>query len=216
MAEEAKSKAEGTEIVLVEDSTSSSSDPDLLDPSIPHPLQFTWTFWYALPSTETTKRGWQKRHTKLRDVKTVQEFWQVFNNFVAPSKLADGGDLHFFRAPVEPEWEDHYNAQGGAFQLFLPVADNNGEHADYVWLKLLLHMIGDHFDDADEICGLILSRRSRRYRFALWIKTASDQDARKRIALQMRQWSMLDTQNKIQFRAHEDVKNNKKNTMKTY
>jgi len=103
---------------------------------------------------------------------------------------ADGGDIHFFRAPVEPEWEDHYNAQGGSFQMFLPVAENNAEHADYIWLKLvkpffqiflekgnglceLLHIIGDHFDDADEICGLILGRRLRRYRFSLWIKTAS-------------------------------------------
>merc|ERR1719499_1492085 len=204
MAEEdKKGSKKNAEVASQESSDTQSSDPDVLDPEKAHQLQFSWSFWYALPSAESKSRGgWQKRHTRLKEIRTMQDFWHVFNNFVAPSSLVDGGDIHFFRSQAEPEWEHHYNTQGGSFQVFLSMPDTNSDQADHIWLHILLRMIGDHFEDADEIVGLILSRRSKGYRFSLWIKTASDQEARKRMGRQLREWCKLDPSTRIQFRSH--------------
>merc|ERR1719499_267 len=206
---------------VTESQTSSdSSSLNELDPDTVHKLQFNWSIWYSAPTSDVTKRGWLKRHQKLIDMTTVQDFWRVFNNFVAPSALDEGADIHFFRQNVEPEWEDHYNTQGGAFQLFLHLQTTNfaqlAEHADAVWLNILLHMIGDHFDDADEIVGLIVSKRHKGFRFSLWIKTASDVDARKRIAKQLRRISDSDNTNRIKFMSHEDSKVNNSKGAKFY
>lgn len=188
---------------------SGENKSDTLNNDIPHKLQFSWTTFYSPPKTDTSKR-WMKRHGKLADITTVQDFWRVFNSLVPPSQMPDGADIPFFRMGHMPEWEDQFNHQGGTFMLFLHNSIQNSESnelADKVWLNCLLNIIGDQFDDADEICGLIVSKRQKGIRFNLWIKTASDVDARKRLAMQFLRFANLgDPKHQIKFWSHEHAK----------
>lgn len=41
----------------------------------------------------------------------------------------------------------------------------------------LLAMIGEQFDDGEEVCGVVLQIRSKEDRIAIWTKTASSEAA---------------------------------------
>ncbi len=44
------------------------------------------------------------------------------------------------------------------------------------WLKLL-GMIGEQFDEGDEICGAVVSVRAKQDKISIWTKTASNEAA---------------------------------------
>jgi len=206
------------ETETTQETSQTNNENETLDVETPLRLQFSWTFWYAPPHVDSSQKEWG-RHKTLIDVHTVQEFWRVFNNLVAPSNMPEGSDLHFFRLNVQPEWEDQYNAQGGTLTLFLPVTnfEEQGELADAVWVSLLMNIIGDCFDDADEICGITISKRTKKpFKFALWIKTASDAGARKRIAKNFRSFTHTDSTVKIKYMSHDDQKSRGKKKAKIY
>lgn len=41
----------------------------------------------------------------------------------------------------------------------------------------LLAMIGEQFDDGEEVCGVVLQIRSKEDRIAIWTKTANNETA---------------------------------------
>jgi translation initiation factor 4E len=48
---------------------------------------------------------------------------------------------------------------------------------DQLWLNILLAMIGEQFDEGDEICGAVASVRARQEKIALWTRTATNKVA---------------------------------------
>lgn len=66
-------------------------------------------------------------------------------------------------------------------------------------------MIGDQFDDADDICGVVVSRRESTNRLGLWVKHADDKDAVKRIGKQLKDINRI--RSRIYFYSHDDAKN---------
>jgi translation initiation factor 4E len=48
---------------------------------------------------------------------------------------------------------------------------------DQLWLNILLAMIGEQFDEGDEICGAVASVRARQEKIALWTRTATNEAA---------------------------------------
>jgi translation initiation factor 4E len=66
-----------------------------------------------------------------------------------------------------------------------------------------LAMIGEQFDEGDEICGAVVSVR-RQDKIAIWTKTASNEAAQVSIG---KQWKdILDYSEKISYLVHEDAK----------
>jgi len=207
------------------ESTTVNAEPtinssDVLDPDTLYKLQFPWSIWYKSPPDDPSKRqhSWVARHAKLVDFNTIQGFWRIFNNLIAPSTLKEGADIYLFRLNVEPKWEDHFNQAGGNFFFYLAPQGGYDQQldADAIWLNLLLHIVGDHFDDADEICGLIVSKKSKGFRFNLWIKTANDMDARKRIAKQLKKIACFTKDRSVRFISHEDKMNSRQKPAKVY
>lgn len=45
-------------------------------------------------------------------------------------------------------------------------------------------LIGEQFDEADEICGVVASVRQRQDKLALWTKTATNEAAQVKIIIQ--------------------------------
>ncbi|XP_075516490.1 eukaryotic translation initiation factor [Primulina tabacum] len=165
----------------------------------PHKLERKWTFWYDKP-----KQGaaWGSSLRKGYTFDTVEEFWCLYDQIFRPSKLPGNADFHLFRAGVEPKWEDPECASGGKWT----VTSNNTKKADLddMWLETLMALIGEQFDDANEICGVVANVRQKQDKLSLWTKTAANE------ALQMgigRKWKeIIDVTDKIYYNFHDDAK----------
>jgi len=180
-------------------------DPDTLNPEDELSLQYRWALWYAAPKSKDKEKKWDtERNKKVVEVGTVKEFWRVFNNLAPPSTLKEGSDLQLFRAGVSPAWEDAFNAKGGTWTYRIST-DDTTQKLDTAWFNTVLTMIGDQFDDADDICGVVVSKRSNSNRLGLWIKHADDRDAVKRIGKQLKEMNRI--KSRIRFLSHDDAKN---------
>ena len=58
-------------------------------------------------------------------VKTVEEFWKVYDYLKRPSELPTTTDYHFFRSHIKPTWEDESNEKGGKWIVRLPKGKYN-------------------------------------------------------------------------------------------
>jgi len=170
-------------------------------------LQFRWSLWYNAPrDMDSDNKRWNQERVKLVvEFGTVQEFWRVFNNLCPPSNLPDGADLYLFRAGVSPAWEDPFNSKGGSWTYRIP-KDDGTHKIDTAWFNSVLTMIGDNFDDADDICGLVLSIRAKTNRMQLWVRHADDREAVRRIGKQFKDINRIKQQTKIFFYSHDDQK----------
>jgi translation initiation factor 4E len=178
---------------------------DTLDADEELKLQYRWALYYSPPKSKDKEKKWDEaRLKKVVEFGTVREFWRVFNNLTPPSTLKEGADLHLFRGGVRPEWEDSFNQKGGTW-TYRVSKDDTSQKLDTCWCNTVLNMIGDQFDDADDICGIVVSVRAGTNRVALWIKHADDKDAVKRIGKQFKDINRIKT--RIFFYSHDDAKN---------
>lgn len=74
-------------------------------------------------------------------------------------------------------WEDPANAHGGRWVLTLREQSNMaGARAaheallDRSWMWLVLGLIGEHFDDDDQVTGAVCSLRAKGDRITLWLR----------------------------------------------
>jgi translation initiation factor 4E len=84
--------------------------------------------------------------------------------------------LLFLSSVRRPVWEDPLNISGGKWILRL----RKGV-ADRLWEDLVLGVIGEQFDEEDEICGCVLSVRSQEDILSVWNRDEKDSVACNRI-----------------------------------
>lgn len=185
--------------------SASPAKPDTLNHDDDLSLQYRWALWYSAPKSKDKEKKWDTERVKrVVEVGNVKEFWRVFNNLAPPSTLKDGSDLQLFRAGVSPAWEDPFNQKGGTW-TYRVSADDSNQKLDTAWFNTVLMMIGDQFDDADDICGCVVSKRAQTNRLGLWIKHSDDRDAVKRIGKQLKDINRI--KSRIYFYSHDDAKN---------
>lgn len=138
-----------------------------------HPLEYEWTFWCTNTKVKTVKTTemWQAKVANVYTVRTLEEFWSVFNNLKSPSQLPARGDYFFFKKGINPAWEDPVNQHGGAWQITIP----NPLDADSLWLDLLIALVGHTIEPMDEICGTALGARKNGIRLSVWTKGTQKQ-----------------------------------------
>ena len=139
-----------------------------------HPLEHTWTLWFDNPNGRQKQATWGQTLRSVYTFNTVEDFWCLYNNILAPSRLIMGTDFHLFKEGIEPKWEDAKCAKGGKWTYFFPKSKEPAA-LDDCWLNLLLAMIGEQFCEPSEICGAVISVRQKQHRIALWTKTASNE-----------------------------------------
>jgi translation initiation factor 4E len=122
------------------------------DFSAKHPLEHTWTLWFDNPNGRQKQATWGQTLRSVYTFNTVEDFWCLYNNILAPSRLIMGTDFHLFKEGIEPKWEDATCAKGGKWTFFFPKSKEPA-HLDDCWLNLLLAMIGEQFCEPSEICG---------------------------------------------------------------
>ncbi|KAH9681765.1 mRNA cap-binding protein [Citrus sinensis] len=153
-----------------------------------HKLERKWTFWFDNISKPKQGAAWGSSMRKVYTFDTVEEFWWyatnthtldmallyvIFNWIFKPSRLPMNADFHLFKTGIEPKWEDPECANGGKWS----VTSNRKANLDTMWLETMMALIGEQFDEVDEICGVVASVRQRQDKLALWTKTAANEAA---------------------------------------
>ncbi|KAI8366681.1 translation initiation factor eIF 4e-like domain-containing protein [Radiomyces spectabilis] len=174
-----------------------------LDLSVKHRLQHEWTLWFDKPGKKADSESWSQNLKEIVTVDTVEDFWGVYNNITKVNKLEAGSscNYHFFKKGIRPEWEDPANAKGGKFGIQFP-KNKTGEAINTYWLYLLLALIGEQFDNADEICGAVVSVRKMFFRIALWIKDSEQTKEIEHIKQQLEQILAIPDNVQIDFVKH--------------
>ncbi|KAI5573107.1 hypothetical protein BDE02_10G057500 [Populus trichocarpa] len=177
------------------------SATETIEKPLPHKLERKWTFWFDNQSKPNQGAAWGTSLRKIYSFDTVEEFWCLYEQIFKPSKLPGNADFHLFRAGIEPKWEDPVCATGGKWS----VTSSGKANLDTMWLETLMALIGEQFDEADEICGVVASvRRQRQDKLALWTKTAANEAVQMSIG---RKWKeVIDVTNKITYSFHDDSK----------
>lgn len=135
---------------------------------------------------------------------TVEDFWCLYNNILAPSRLIMGTDFHLFKEGIEPKWEDAKCAKGGKWTYFFPKSKEPAALDDN-WLNLLLAMIGEQFCEPSEICGAVVSVRQKQHRIALWTKSASNEADQMAIGRHFKNILEMPDNEKIGYLVHDDA-----------
>ncbi|CAL0303176.1 unnamed protein product [Lupinus luteus] len=136
-------------------------------------LERRWTFWLDNQSKPKQGAAWGSSLRTVYTFDTVQEFWSLYEHIFKPSKLTGNADFHLFKTGIEPKWEDPECANGGKWT----VSSNRKANLETMWLETLMALIGEQFDDAEDICGVVASVRQRQDKISLWTKTAANEAA---------------------------------------
>ncbi|KAL1192574.1 Eukaryotic translation initiation factor 4E-3 [Cardamine amara subsp. amara] len=162
-------------------------------------FQNSWSFWFDNPSSKSNQATWGNSLRSLYTFATIEEFWSLYNNMHPPSKWVPGADLYCFKDKIEPKWEDPICANGGKWTMMFPKAKLESS-----WLNTLLALVGEQFEQGDEICGVVLNFRTRGDRISLWTKNAANEEAQLSIGKQWKE--LLGYNDTIGFIVHEDAK----------
>ena len=144
-----------------------------------HPLQNTWTLYYDGQSHQKPSSS-DQYESKLKCIghfKTLESFFDTFATLHRPSQLGRNTNYHLFKNGIKPMWEDPANAKGGRWVLTLREQANSvgGRAAheailDRSWMWLVFGLIGEHFDENDQLTGAVCSLRTKGDRIALWLR----------------------------------------------
>jgi len=176
--------------------------PDPKNFEIKHPLQSSWTMWYNPPQTPKSRELQDWHPKKIVTFDTVEDFWCLFNHLVPPSRLVKGSNYHLFKDGIAPEWEDPVNKHGGKWIIqYAPKEPGQDDH----WVYTLLAMIGEEFEDSDDICGAVFSPRTKQNKLALWTRDARKKDAAVRTGKAWKEALGLGPKFQIGYQSHEDA-----------
>ncbi|KAG6897307.1 hypothetical protein C0992_002609 [Termitomyces sp. T32_za158] len=179
------------------DGTAKPPEPEMIEdpktPGVPikppeHPLQYPWTIYhdtkskYPYPPASASVPDASLGHppesneyeaglTVIGEFDTVESFCRYFNWLKPPSKLERNSNYHLFKAGIKPMWEDEANANGGKWVLTMR---NNPTLLDRCWSWLTMALIGEELEDGDEICGAVVSLRSKVDRIQVWTRSKDD------------------------------------------
>ncbi|KII73433.1 Eukaryotic translation initiation factor 4E [Thelohanellus kitauei] len=78
--------------------------------AVQHPLQNAWMFWY---NKVNRSNAYEADLVKIHIVKTVEEFWAVFDMIKHPAELEFMAEVSLFKMGIDPKWEDPINHDGG-------------------------------------------------------------------------------------------------------
>ncbi|PHU21202.1 Eukaryotic translation initiation factor isoform 4E-2 [Capsicum chinense] len=164
-----------------------------------HKLERKWTFWFDNQSKPKQGAAWGSSLKKAYTFDTVEEFWSLYDQIFKPSKLTVNADFHLFKTGIEPKWEDPECANGGKWT----VTSSRKANLETMWLETLMALVGEQFDDSEDICGVVASVRRSQDKLSLWTKTATNEAAQMGIG---RKWKEIIDTEKISYSFHDDSK----------
>ena len=135
----------------------------------------------------------------IATIKTVEEFWSVYDFLVRPNDLPITTDYHFFRDGIKPTWEDISNSKGGKWIVRL----RKGLASRY-WEEIMLAIIGGQFSVPDgEICGAVVSIRFSEDIVSVWNRNANDRDVTERLRDSIKKILQLPSHVHMEYKPHQ-------------
>ncbi|KAJ2456031.1 eukaryotic translation initiation factor 4E [Coemansia sp. RSA 2336] len=166
-----------------------------------HPLNSPWVLWFDNPNRRTNVVTWKEHLKHIVTVKTVEDFWGVYNKIPSPLDLPHGSNYHLFREGIEPMWEDKANKNGGKWACVLQ--RSIGEKVNEHWLHTLLACIGETFETSPEVCGVVFSNRKSCFKINLWTRTASNKTVCEDIGRHLK--SVMGINGSLDYFLHDSV-----------
>ncbi|XP_057571178.1 eukaryotic translation initiation factor 4E type 1B [Hippopotamus amphibius kiboko] len=167
-----------------------------------HPLLNRWALWFF---KNDRSRAWQDNLHLVTKFDTVEDFWAMYNNIQLASKLSSGCDYALFKDGIEPMWEDNRNKRGGRWLVSLAKQQRHSE-LDRLWLETLLCLIGESFEEhSREVCGTVISIRTKGDKIAVWTREAENQQGVLHIGRVYKERLGLSTKTIIGYQAHADT-----------
>lgn len=149
------------------------------DPNSKYPLEASWCFWFFKNNRENQ---WKDNLILLSTVDYVEDFWSVYNHLKPVEYMSDGCDYMLFKKGIEPMWEDKRNENGGRWLLNIEKRSCTN-FLNSLWLNSLLSLIGSHYDDETSyVNGVVLNKRLKTNKIALWTNNYENQVAQNKIA----------------------------------
>lgn len=125
-------------------------------------FQCSWTLYSDL--------SWTDRQ-KIRTVRTIREFWNLFNHIPITTDIKYRTNLSFFKHDILPIWESDENQNGGKWSADLT---NRREDVQDIWILTVLGLVGETMDpEFDEIVGVTLHLRKHGDRIAIWTRSCT-------------------------------------------
>jgi len=170
-----------------------------------HSLQHAWTLWFFKNDKSLT---WEENQRPIITVKSVEDFWRVYNHVQLASKLPPGSDYSLFKEGIFPDWEDKKNAAGGRWIVNVDKQDRE-QVLDKNWQEILFYMIGEQAGiHAHLVNGGVVSVRARGDKLGVWLADSSPRDSVVKIGTEIKERLGIDPEQTIAFHVH---KTNKKN-----
>lgn len=186
----------------IETPAPASSLMPVLENSLPvkHPLNSKWTLWYYLPEKN---KDWGACQHQIHTVETVEDFWSFFNHLAQPSELLNGVDYSFFKNDIRPMWEAPQNVRGGRLTVINTSKCRNVD-INEIWRDVLMFLVGEHYDHAEDICGVVLNVRNYGIKIAIWT-SHSDKERLRSIGASIRQNLTSPLNQAIPFEVHAET-----------
>lgn len=183
-------------------------------PAGPHFLESEWVMWEHRAPDKNSK-SYEDNMAKLCEFATIEDFWRLWNNVPKPSAIFYDGrtkkkfkdrtveSFSLFKKGIKPEWEDAANRTGAEWfcRKTFPMPQLDG-----FWQDLVLGMVGETIDPADEICGARVVDKSSgtrcMYRLELWFRKKDEAVAKELLERMNGQLGKASTQCKWEFRPH--------------
>ncbi|XP_028127846.1 eukaryotic translation initiation factor 4E-1A [Diabrotica virgifera virgifera] len=186
------------------DKNEQKNDNDLeipMDFSIKHPLQNAWTLWYY---ENDRTQAWEKNQKEIATFQTVEDFWSLYNHIKPSSELRQGTDYSLFKKGIRPMWEDDANKRGGRWLLSLEKKQRNND-LDRYWLDIILCLIGEAFENSEEICGAVVNIRQKGDKIAVWTADAQNSHAVLEIGSKLKERLHIPSRVTLGYQLHKDT-----------
>lgn len=139
---------------------------------------------------------------------TLENFWSAYNNIITIEYLPSNTDFFLFKDYIKPEWEDVKNKNGGRWIYDIAWDKNKhqfiSQHTEQVWLKLLLSLIGNLFEENEYfICGIVLSIRHYNNKISIWTCNHKDEKVNLEIGRLFKKNCELTENDKIYYQMHQ-------------
>ena len=137
--------------------------------------------WYKeqakRPKVPSDREAHENQTIQVAKISTLEAFCRLANA-LNPDQESET-DFSFFKEGIMPSWEDAANKEGGRW-IFQSSEAQSSWTAPRLWNAVLQAMAGELFDETgDQVCGVVLSRRSKRGdRMELWTRSSVDAEAR--------------------------------------
>uniref|UniRef100_A0A3B1KHZ4 Eukaryotic translation initiation factor 4E family member 1B n=1 Tax=Astyanax mexicanus TaxID=7994 RepID=A0A3B1KHZ4_ASTMX len=155
--------------------------PILKEPQAKHPLQNRWALWFY---KNDKSKMWQDNLRLITKFDTAEDFWALYNNIQAASKLSSGCDYSVFK--VNPRV---YKA---CFFLLC--------------ILQLLCMIGEGFGSySRDVCGSVINVRAKGDKIAVWTTNTENAEAVTHIGRKYKEILGLPSKLVIGYQAHADT-----------